>query len=59
VRRARGYGYNVAIVDILKTIKLDGRVIDGVQLEAKHAHGHLACKALGEVIHEQMHIHGW
>lgn len=58
MRGARDDSHDAAVVDVLAAAELDGRVVDGIELEAEDAHGHVAGEALGEVVDEEMDVHG-
>ncbi len=57
MRRSGDNGNDSSLVDVFAPVKLDGCVVNGVELKAEDAHGHLAGEASGEVVYEEMHVH--
>lgn len=49
---------DVAVVDIFPPAELDRGVVNSIQLESEQALRHLAREALGEVVDEEVNIHG-
>jgi len=57
VRGAWHDGNDAAVVHILAAVELDRSVVDGVELEAEDAHGHLPRETARQVVDEQLDVH--
>ena len=57
MRRSRTNGNDTAIVYVFEAVQQNGRMVDGIQLEAQETLRHLSGHASGEVVHEEMDIH--
>lgn len=50
MRASRANGVDAAIVDPFDTVQLNRRVVDGIKMEPQQGHGHLAGKAIGQIV---------
>lgn len=58
VGRTRRNGDDASVVHVFSLLKKNGSMIYGIKVEAQQASRHLPGEATGEVVNEQMDIHG-